>query len=85
MLHFRTMPPRFVAAMLNPRGLTARTLFNPRGIGDIHTYNREEVRAVEIPAAYAMNRAGFRPYSDPRELALRQVLFRDIVGARSQS
>jgi CubicO group peptidase (beta-lactamase class C family) len=181
LLHLKTMPPRFVAAVLNPRGLTARTLVNPKGIGDIHAYNREEVRAVEIPAAngigtarsvakaygcvatggsdlgltastldalakpaippikglrdkvlqvettfslgyikpfpkfrfgssdnafgtpgaggsfgfadpdtgigfaYAMNRAGFHLYNDPRELALRQVLFRDIVGARSQT
>ena len=38
-----------------------------------------------IGFAYAMNRAGFHLYSDPRELALRQVLFRDIVGTRSQS
>ena len=181
LLHLKTMPPRFVAAMLNPRGLTARTLANPKGIGDLDAFNREEVRAVEIPAAngigtarsvakaygcvatggsdlgltastldalakpaipptqglrdkvlrvettfslgyikpfpkfrfgssdnafgtpgaggsfgfsdpdtgigfaYAMNRAGFHLYNDPRELALRQVLFRDIVGARSQT
>jgi CubicO group peptidase (beta-lactamase class C family) len=180
LLHLGTMPPRFVAALLKPRGLTGRTLVNPKSIGDIHAYNREEVRAVEIPAAngigtarsvakaygcvatggsdlgltastvdalarsaipptkglrdrvlrvdttfslgyikpfpkfrfgssdnafgtcgaggsfgfsdpdtgigfaYAMNRAGFHLYNDPRELALRQVLFRDIVGARSQ-
>ena len=38
-----------------------------------------------IGFAYAMNRAGFHLYNDPRELALRQVLFRDIVGARSQT
>jgi len=35
--------------------------------------------------ACAMNRAGFHLYNDPRELALRQVLFREIVGARSQT
>ena len=181
LLHLNTMPPRFVAALLNPLGLTARTLVNPKGIGDLDVYNRDEVRAVEIPAAngigtarsvakaygcvaaggsdlgltastldelakpaipptqglrdkvlhvdttfslgyikpfanfrfgssdkafgtsgaggsfgfsdpdtgigfaYAMNRAGFHLYNDPRELALRQVLFQDIVGARSQT
>ena len=181
LLHLKTMPPRLVAALLNPRGLTARTLVNPKGIGDLRAYNREEVRVVEIPAAngigtprsvakaygcvatggsdlgltastldalakpaipptkglrdkvlrvdttfslgylkpfpkfrfgssdkafgtpgaggsfgfadpdtgigfaYAMNRAGFHLYNDPRELALRQVLFGDIVGARSQT
>ena len=37
-----------------------------------------------IGFAYAMNRAGFHLYNDPRELALRQVLFHDIMRARSQ-
>jgi CubicO group peptidase (beta-lactamase class C family) len=35
--------------------------------------------------AYVMNRMGGRPYSDPRELALRQALFRDVLHVRSQS
>jgi CubicO group peptidase (beta-lactamase class C family) len=38
-----------------------------------------------IGFAYAMNRCGFHPWSDPRELALRQAVFHDIVGARSQT
>ena len=180
LLHLNTMPPRFVAAMLNPRSLTARTFGNPK-IGDLDAYNRDDVRAVEIPAAngigtarsvakaygcvatggchlgltastldalakpaipptkglrdkvlhvdttfslgylkpfpkftfgssdnafgtpgaggsfgfadpdtgigfaYAMNRAGFHLYNDPRELALRQALFHDVMGARSQT
>ncbi len=180
-MHINTMPPRFVAALLNPRSLTGRTLRNPKVLGHIEAFNREEVRAVEIPAAngigtarsvakaygcvatggaslgltahtldaltepaipptkglrdkvlhvdtvfslgylkpfpkfrfgssdkafgtpgaggsfgfadpdsgigyaYAMNRAGFHLYSDPRELALRQVLFQDIVGAMPQT
>jgi CubicO group peptidase (beta-lactamase class C family) len=179
--HLNTIPPRFVAAMLNPLSLTARTLANPKGIGDLAAFNREEVRAVEIPAAngigtarsvakaygcmatggselaltpavldalanpaipptrglrdqvlrvdtvfslcylkpfpkfrfgssdkafgtpgaggsfgfadpdtgigfaYAMNKAGFHLYNDPRELALRQALFHDIIGARTQT
>lgn len=178
--HLNTLPPRFVASLLNPFGLTGRTLANPKGIGNLDAFNREEVRAVEIPAAngigtarsvakayhcvatggydlgltagvldalskpavaptkglrdkvlqvdttfslgylkpfpklrfgssdkafgtpgaggsfgfadpdtgigfaYAMNRAGFHLYNDPRELALRQALFHDILGARSQ-
>lgn len=181
LLHLNTLPARFVAAAVNPFGLTARTLLNPKGIGDTHAYNEEHVRAIEIPAAngigtaravakaygcaatggchlgltpgtvdeltrpavaptkglrdvvlqvdttfslgyikpfpkftfgssdkafgtpgaggsfgfadpdtgvgfaYAMNRAGFHLYNDPRELALRQVLFHDILGARSQT
>jgi CubicO group peptidase (beta-lactamase class C family) len=34
--------------------------------------------------AYVMNRMGMYPFSDPRELALRQALFRDVLGARVQ-
>jgi CubicO group peptidase (beta-lactamase class C family) len=179
--HLNTIPPRFVAAMLNPFSLTARTLATPRGIGNLEAFNREDVRAVEIPAAngigtarsvakaygcmatggsalgltadildalatpaisptkglrdkvlrvdttfslgylkpfpkftfgssdkafgtpgaggsfgfadpdtgigfaYAMNKAGFHLYNDPREFALRQALFHDIIGARTQT
>lgn len=35
--------------------------------------------------SYVMNRLGFHLYSDPRELALRQTLFRDVLGARAQT
>jgi len=34
--------------------------------------------------AYVMNRMGLYPFSDPRELALRQALFRDVLGVREQ-
>jgi Enoyl-(Acyl carrier protein) reductase len=57
LLHLNTMPPRFVAALLNPFGLTARTLVNPKGIGDLDAYNREEVRVVKIPAANGIGTA----------------------------
>jgi CubicO group peptidase (beta-lactamase class C family) len=33
---------------------------------------------------YVMNRLGFHLCSDPRELAVRQALFRDVLGARPQ-
>ena len=33
--HLNTMPARFVAALLNPFGLTARTLATSKGIGDL--------------------------------------------------
>ena len=182
LLHLNTMPPRFVAAVLNPLSLTARSVGTPKGVlGALDDYNREEVRVVEIPAAngigtarsvakaygcvatggsdlgltssvldalakpaipptnglrdkvlhvdtvfslgygkpsssvifgssdkafgtpgaggsfgfadpdtgigfaYVMNRLGFHLWSDPRELALRQALFHDVVGARSQT
>ncbi|BBX07484.1 serine hydrolase domain-containing protein [Mycolicibacterium aichiense] len=35
--------------------------------------------------SYVMNRLGFHLASDPRELALRQAVFRDVLGARPQS
>jgi CubicO group peptidase (beta-lactamase class C family) len=33
---------------------------------------------------YVMNKLGYHPFSDPRELALRQALFRDVLGERTQ-
>jgi CubicO group peptidase (beta-lactamase class C family) len=38
-----------------------------------------------IGYAYVMNRLGFHMVSDPRELALRQVLFHDILRTRRQT
>ena len=35
--------------------------------------------------AYVPNKMGFHLVSDPRELALRQALFRDVIGARAQT
>ena len=34
---------------------------------------------------YVMTRMGLPPFSDPRELGLRQALFRDVLGARAQA
>jgi CubicO group peptidase (beta-lactamase class C family) len=182
LLHLNVMPPGFVAASLNPVGLTARTCSIPRdAIAWEGDYNRDEVRAIEIPSAngigtaaavarlygaaatgdpalglsaavldelaapssppsgglrdrvmhvdveyslglckpvphfrfgssdkafgtpgfggsfgfadpetgtgfaYVMNRLGFHLWSDPREIALRQALFRDVLGARPQT
>jgi len=179
LLHLNTMPPRFVAALFNPRGLTARAVEIP-GLKSLEDMNREAHRVVEMPAAngvgtarsvaklygsvatggsdlgmaastldalakpavppanglrdkvlhidtvfslgfmkpfpkfifgssgkafgtpgaggsfgfgdpdtgigfgYVTNRMGFHLLSDPRELALRQVLFHEILGARPQ-
>ncbi len=38
-----------------------------------------------IGFAYVMNRMGFSVWSDPRELAVRQALFRDVLDARPQT
>ncbi len=37
-----------------------------------------------IGYGYVMNRLGFHLVSDPRELALRNALFRETLGARPQ-
>jgi CubicO group peptidase (beta-lactamase class C family) len=37
-----------------------------------------------IGFGYVMNKLGFHVHSDSRELALRQALFRDVLGARTQ-
>ncbi|MFE3188517.1 serine hydrolase domain-containing protein [Nocardia sp. NPDC059240] len=38
-----------------------------------------------IGFAYVMNRMGFNIWNDPRELALRDALFHDVLGVRTQS
>ena len=38
-----------------------------------------------IGFAYTMNKMGFHPWSDPRELALRNALFDDVLGTRPQT
>jgi CubicO group peptidase (beta-lactamase class C family) len=37
-----------------------------------------------IGFGYVMNRMGYHGLNDPREFALRQALFRDVLGLRSQ-
>ncbi|MGH3530443.1 MAG: serine hydrolase domain-containing protein [Mycobacterium sp.] len=181
LLHLNTLPRRFAVALLNPFGLSGRTVNLPNDIDVMRDFNREDVRTVEMPAAngigaarsvakaygcaatgggelgltpttldaltepavtptggvrdkvlhvdsvfslgyckpvpqfrfgssdkafgtpgyggsfgfadpdtgigfgYVMNRLGFHLYSDPREIALRQALFRDVLGARPQT
>jgi len=181
LLHLNTMPLGFVAALLNPFSLTARSTIIAKEIKDFANFNRDDLRVVEMPAsngigtaravanlygsaatggseigltpstlaalqkpalpptngvrdkvlhvdtsfslgfmkpvpvcvfgssdnafgtpgmggsfgfadpdtgigfAYVMNKLGFHLVSDPRELALRHVLFHDILGTRPQT
>ncbi|OBH46513.1 serine hydrolase domain-containing protein [Mycobacterium mantenii] len=58
MLHLGVMPPGFLGASLNPVGLTARTIAVPRGVNPFNgDYNRDDVRAVEIPSANGIGTA----------------------------
>jgi CubicO group peptidase (beta-lactamase class C family) len=58
LLHLNVMPAALVAASFNPLGLLARTAALPRGVvpwaGD---YNRDDVRAIEIPSANGIGTA----------------------------
>jgi CubicO group peptidase (beta-lactamase class C family) len=179
-LHLNAAPPAFVAALFNPRSLTARSVVAAKGVREAGDFNRDDVRSLEMPAvngtgtarsiaelygdaatggirlglsqpvldalkapavpptmgvrdkvlhmdssfslgfgkpmptfvfgsteqafgwnglggsfgfadpgtgigfAYVMNRMGYHPISDPRELRLRQALFRDVLDARVQ-
>ena len=59
LLHLNVLPAGLVAASLNPVGLLARAGCLPRDVnpwaGD---YNRDDVRAVEIPSANGIGTAG---------------------------
>jgi CubicO group peptidase (beta-lactamase class C family) len=59
LLHLNVMPAALVAASFNPVGLLARSAALPRGVvpwaGD---YNRDDVRAIEIPSANGIGTAG---------------------------
>lgn len=58
LLHLNVMPAGFVGASLNPVGLTARAVGVPRGVNAFNgDYNRDDVRAVEIPSANGIGTA----------------------------
>ena len=56
LLHLNAMPPRFVAAVFNPRSLSARAFAIP-GVGALDDSNREELRVVEIPSSNGIGTA----------------------------
>ncbi len=58
LLHLGVMPRGFLGASLNPVGLTARAVSVPRGVDPFNgDYNRDDVRAVEIPSANGIGTA----------------------------
>lgn len=51
LLHLHVLPPRLAAAWFIPMSLTARAGVAFEGATGLSTFNREDVRVVEIPAA----------------------------------
>ncbi|WP_445170605.1 serine hydrolase domain-containing protein [Mycolicibacterium sp. Dal123E01] len=57
-LHLREMPPGFMLAALNPVGLSARSTTVPSDVNPFEgAYNRDEVRAVEMPSSNGIGTA----------------------------
>ena len=56
MLHLNVLPMRFLAATFNPRSLTSRAV-TIRGMSTLDDNNRDDVRAVEIPATNGIGTA----------------------------
>jgi CubicO group peptidase (beta-lactamase class C family) len=85
LVHVRTMPPRMMAALLQPRSLTARVFGNPRlrGAADL---DRPAYRAVEIPAGGGIGqvRSIARAYADlaagGRDLGLSEATLAELTG-----
>jgi len=180
LLHLNAFPPRLVAALFNPRSLSAQAFTVAKGVSEAGELNKDEMRVLEIPAgngtgtarsvaklygsaatgdaqlgltqavrdalqapavapamgvrdkvaymdtsyslgfgkptptfmfgssdkafgwpgfggsigfadpdtgigfAYVMNKLGYNSFNDSRQVALRQALFRDVLGARTQ-
>lgn len=56
LLHLNTMPARFVLGLLRPRSLTAKAFAIP-GVSALDDINRDELRALEMPAVNGIGTA----------------------------
>jgi CubicO group peptidase (beta-lactamase class C family) len=76
----------FSLGFLKPASLTvfgsSDSAFGTPGVGGSFGFADPD---TGIGYGYVMNKLGFHPVSDPRELALRQSLFHDILGTRTQT
>jgi CubicO group peptidase (beta-lactamase class C family) len=76
----------FSLGFLKPASLTvfgsSDSAFGTPGVGGSFGFADPD---TGIGYGYVMNKLGFHPVSDPRELALRQVLFHDILRSRPQT
>jgi CubicO group peptidase (beta-lactamase class C family) len=76
----------FSLGFLKPAPLTvfgsSDSAFGTPGVGGSFGFADPD---TGIGYGYVMNKLGFHPVSDPRELALRQSLFHDILGTRTQT
>jgi CubicO group peptidase (beta-lactamase class C family) len=57
LLHLNSMPPRLVAAMLNPWSLSARSAPIAKGINGVEHLNRDQLRVIEMPAVNGIGTA----------------------------
>ena len=79
------LPTRFGLGFMLPPALgpsAAPSTFGHPGAGGSLALGDPE-RGIGF--AYVMNRMGFHLFSDPRELSVRQALFRDVLGVRPQT
>jgi Beta-lactamase len=57
LLHLNSIPPRLVAAMLNPSSLSARSAAIAKGINGFEHLNRDQLRIIEMPAVNGIGTA----------------------------